>query len=266
MPVGNWLIWLLFYSPLRKISFRKWSPLRHWVFPKYTKRTLAKHPETINDTVEVDSWRPFYLPPTEVADTDQARKLKMIEDSGDSAAYVTGWMYRNPIGMEKYRADIMTAIKPKKKVRTHVSSVLAYPRANFKHVVGVHFRLGDYRYVEEKKFFFEPQQVEKILTEYVTQSGMQTQDICFVICSDEKLNPDHFKSINAFFPTGSPAEDLFTLAATDVIIGSDSTFGPFAAWYGNVPFIIFDRTGIDWEYYKGKEKFFVTTKPNRVFY
>jgi len=53
-----------------------------------------------------------------------------------------------------------------------------------------------------------------------------------------------------------PVEDLFLLAATDIIIGADSTFGAFASYYGNIPLIVFQRPRIDWDYYKDKQYYF----------
>jgi len=53
------------------------------------------------------------------------------------------------------------------------------------------------------------------------------------------------------------------LAATDIIIGSDSTFGAFASYYGNLPFIVFEKK-IDWNYYKDKKYFFENKKCTTV--
>ena len=42
----------------------------------------------------------------------------------------------------------------------------------------------------------------------------------------------------------------------DVIIGSDSSFGAFAAYYGNIPHIVFNKKSMDWAYYRNNQKYF----------
>ena len=52
--------------------------------------------------------------------------------------------------------------------------------------------------------------------------------------------------------------DLFLLSRTDAIVGSDSSFGAFAAWYGNISHIIAKSGPMDWSYYAGKKGFFAS--------
>ena len=51
-------------------------------------------------------------------------------------------------------------------------------------------------------------------------------------------------------------EDLYTLSLCDVIIGSNSSFGNFAAYYGNKPHIVLQKETMDWEYYKDRDAYF----------
>ena len=79
------------------------------------------------------------------------------------------------------------------------------------------------------------------------------QNVNFMICSDEKIAETHFEGLNYTICNGNLVEDLFTLASCDAIIGSNSTFGAWASYYGNIPLIVFERDQIDWEYYKNKD-------------
>ena len=85
---------------------------------------------------------------------------------------------------------------------------------------------------------------------------MDKEKTVFVICSDGSVDLDKFTGLNVVKLSFSAVGDLFLLAKTNAIIGSDSTFGAFASYYGNIPFIVFKKGNIDWEYYKGKNVFF----------
>jgi len=86
--------------------------------------------------------------------------------------------------------------------------------------------------------------------------GKNKEKTCFVITSDGPINADEFPGLNVTVSKNNAVTDLFLLASTDVIIGSNSTFGAFASYYGNIPFIVMQKEKIDWEYYKNKDKFF----------
>ena len=51
-------------------------------------------------------------------------------------------------------------------------------------------------------------------------------------------------------------EDLFILASRNTVIGSDSSFGAFGAYYGNIPHIVLQNDPMDWDYYREKTVYF----------
>lgn len=55
---------------------------------------------------------------------------------------------------------------------------------------------------------------------------------------------------------GSVILDLFTLAACDALLGSNSTFAGFAAYYGDLTLHLLAREGVDWDHYEGRTGFF----------
>jgi hypothetical protein len=92
------------------------------------------------------------------------------------------------------------------------------------------------------------------LKKYLDQ---KQEKYCFLVCSDEKIKEGKFPNINFIFGPGNEIEDLFILSKTDFIIGSDSTFGAFASYYGNIPMkIMKNKNNCNWEYYFNKEKYF----------
>ena len=71
--------------------------------------------------------------------------------------------------------------------------------------------------------------------------------LLFIICSDGPIDEAVFHDLPYVKGLGTEIEDLFTLAATDVIIGAHSTYGTLAAYFGNIPFYTFSREHMNWE-------------------
>jgi hypothetical protein len=66
------------------------------------------------------------------------------------------------------------------------------------------------------------------------------------LCSDEAIEQDKFVGLNFVLGPGSEITDLYMLAETDMIIGSNSTYGTWAAYYGQIPFYCFSAEKINW--------------------
>jgi hypothetical protein len=80
------------------------------------------------------------------------------------------------------------------------------------------------------------------------------------------VNTDDFPGFNVVRANGNAGEDLFTLAATDIVIGSDSSFGNLAAYLGNVPHLVITKEPIDWPYYHEKTTYSPTKYCTMVHY
>ncbi|MCK5320475.1 alpha-1,2-fucosyltransferase [Candidatus Parcubacteria bacterium] len=171
--------------------------------------------------------------------------------------FLCNWLFRNPQGLSKYHKKIIDYFKPQKKIQNKNKKLINNLKSNYKHIVGVHIRQGDYKKkFKEGKLYFNEKEVNIILNEYLEKFKKNIDKTCFVICSDENVELNHFTGINVIKNNGNAIEDLFLLSATDVIIGSDSTFGAFASYYGNIPFIVFQRNKIDWKYYINRKLYF----------
>lgn len=197
----------------------------------------------------------YYLPPT----VPSSNKLIDAEQSQRTVYFsqVSGGVFRNPDGINKYRGLVIKHFSPAPWVAKKVSEVVAPLRAQYKTLVGVHVRQGDYAVFKGGKFRISPERIRSILDEYLAFSQKNSSEVAFVFVSDGNINENIFRGLNVKVSRGSAGEDLFILASCDAIIGSDSTFGHFAAYYGNIPHIIMKNDPIDWEYYQGKNSYFI---------
>ena len=201
------------------------------------------------------------MPPTEdsagvLAEFEQNKKFNNI--------YFYGWYFRNPKGIKKYRSEIISAFKPRKEIWEKVESANNNLRKKYKQVIGVHIRKGDYEKFGHGKFYFTDSEAEKIVREYCLNFNLDKDSTCLLICSNGKVDTELFNEYNIYVhKDNDPVIDLFLLSKCDYIIGSDSTFGNFAAYFGDIPYIVFQRPQMDWIYYKNKNIYF-TNKYSRA--
>jgi hypothetical protein len=170
--------------------------------------------------------------------------------------YFTGWLFRNPEGLKKYRKEIIEYFQPVPRIVDTVEAYMVEMRRKYEHVVGLHIRQGDYQIFKDGKYWVEQKRVREIADEYLRFSGKDPKAVCFAIASDGPVDISQFGGLNIVVSDMRAVEDLFMLSKTDIILGSDSSFGDFAAWYGNIPHVIFKNEPVDWEYYRDKKSFF----------
>jgi hypothetical protein len=185
----------------------------------------------------------FYnLPPT----GDSKNLLKSWEnDERTEKIYFTGWRFRNPDGLKKFRPGIKRALEPKN--NRAINDFIKNIRKPGVKLIGVHVRHGDYRIWNGGRYFFSFAEVRKILDAYQDYENRTTKKpLLFLICSDDRIDEAALAGLNYLPGPGTEINDLFALALTDLIIGSKSTYGPFAAYYGRIPFYTFSRTEINW--------------------
>ncbi|MBI3420989.1 MAG: alpha-1,2-fucosyltransferase [Candidatus Sungbacteria bacterium] len=195
----------------------------------------------------------FYLPPTEPANP---KIVALQQDHTVQTIYFDGWLFRNPEGMKKYRSEIIRYFRPKGKIEDAVRAWVTPLKQRYEHVVGVHVRQGDYRTFKNGKYFVGQERIRNILDEYLQEYNRDSTQTCFVITSNEPINERIFAGLQTVVSKQSFIEDLFILASTDTVIGSDSSFGNFAAYIADVPHIVVSNDVLDWEYYRGKTRYF----------
>jgi len=155
--------------------------------------------------------------------------------------------------------------RPKSNIERRVKSFVSTLRNKYKHIVGVHIRQGDYKTWMGGSLYFSQEKIKKQLDKLIIELKYNSNETVFILCSDGQIDGSFFSGLNTVFSIGGVVDDLFTLASTDVIIGSDSTFGAFASYYGNIPFIVFNDN-IDWGYYFDKKVFFENKYSTLVHY
>lgn len=188
---------------------------------------------------------PYYLPPTRRSNALYPRQEEILSREDRSTVYIDGWLFRNPEGIRKHHARIRAYLRPNEAIEHHVADSMRQVRDVYQHVVGVHIRQGDYRRHEGGIHYYAPREVAHMLTGYLHTT--RRKYVGFVLCSDEPLDPVDFEGLPVVFARGNEASDLFTLASCDLIIGSNSTYGAFASYYGDIPLAVFSREPMDWE-------------------
>lgn len=203
----------------------------------------------------------YYLSPSRESEGN----LKALEES-DKNVYFIGWLFRNPRGLERYRKEIIEYFRPALEIEEHAESIIKGLRGKYEKVIGIHIRQGDYKDFKGGKYFIPQERVREILSEYARENILDAGKTAFIVASDGPVDESLFKNLNVHFSKEDAVTDLFLLSRTDAILGSDSSFGDFAAWYGNIPHIVFKKEPIDWAYYSDKKAFFENKYSTLVHY
>ena len=245
IPLNNIFIKILIFFHLKNNKLiRKIRPYHRFV--KIIKIFYQKQIIYSGDS-------PFYLPPSKNINKTQAEKIRKLEINKYKKIYFSGWLFRNPNGISKYHKEIIEYFKPKKEIQKKITALIAQLKSQYKFIIGVHIRQGDFKKeYRNGELYFNEQEVAVFLKKFLENSMKTADETCFIICSDENVNLDFFNDLNIIKNNGNAVEDLFLLAATNLIIGSDSTYGEFASYYGNIPLITFQGPEINWTDYLDK--------------
>ncbi|HVT75241.1 MAG TPA: hypothetical protein VHD69_02415 [Candidatus Paceibacterota bacterium] len=173
--------------------------------------------------------------------------------------YTTGWLFRNPAGFAKHADALRAAFKPTDQILQRVDTIMAPLRKSYDRIIGLHIRQSDYATFKGGKYLVSQELFREIAEEYIDENGLVDAKTAFVIASDGPIDPSKFADLNIYVSKENSVVDLFLLSYTDAIIGSDSSFGAFAAWHGNIPHIIAKKGPMDWSYYAGKTTYFDNT-------
>lgn len=186
----------------------------------------------------------YYLPPS----------TKDHPNTTKNTFYFEGWLFRNPLGIKKYRKEILEYFKP---IRLMEENVECFLDKNInKHLVGIHIRQGDYKTFKDGHFYVEQKRVREIMDEYLNFIKKSSSEVVFIITSDGPIDEKHFVGLQYDISHMGPVEDLFLLSKTKTILGSDSSFGNLASYFGDIPHVVFQKEKMDWEYYSDKKEYF----------
>ena len=160
------------------------------------------------------------------------------------------------MGLKKFREQLILAFTPYTKIEHKVKSIIKPLRQKYRRIIGIHIRQTDYKTFKGGAYFMSQKRVREIIDEYIQKDSIDKNNTLFLITSDGHIEEPLFKDLNTHISKENGIMDLFLLSSTDTIIGSDSSFGAFASWYGNIPHIIMTDNTIDWNYYTDKKEYF----------
>ena len=248
------------------ISYRISKRVGHKIYGIYKNAIKIMFPKKIINSGNALKFNGvFYLPPSNVKSEHDKKEIEKIESESYKKIYTTGWLFRNPIGIIKHRQKLIASFSPKKNTTDKIKKFIESLRADYNEIIGIHIRQGDYKTFDQGQLFFEQKKIKKIMDDFLVAFNKDRRKVIFVICSDDDVDEAIFSGLNIKVNRGSTVEDLFILSATDLIIGSNSTFGAFASYYGDIPFIIFEKK-INWDFYKNKREYFENKKCTKVCY
>jgi hypothetical protein len=197
---------------------------------------------------------PYYLPPTR----QSIGSLKMLEENNDiGKVYFYGWLFRDPAGLEKYRDRVVAYFTPGERYLKNANEQIRKLRSEYNRIIGVHIRKGDYKSWNGGNFSIDEKRFREVLDEYVRHFTVDPGKTAFLFFSDGRVDLSTFNGLHTFSPYNRyDVGDLYELSMCDVIIGSDSTFGAFASYYGKIPFIVATNDAMQWDYYNDKRSYF----------
>ncbi len=264
-PVTSWWSRIFFYRPygwfmqtlpglekfLRKM-WRWWYSMWVWVLPFCVPGiVIASQDNSEPPTVT-------YVPPS-VPATGLFQEFE--QGANRAIVYTKGWLFRNPIGIIKHREQIIASLKPVRIWQESANAILIRLQQQYKKVVGVHIRQGDFATTYlGGALYVSPEAAAGYLHEFLSATNWSVQETCFVVCSDGFVDKRAFAGLEVFISENDYMTDLLLLSSTDVILGTNSSFGCFAAYYGNKVFIPFSQAPIDWLWYMEHSEFFVDSK------
>ena len=237
------------FSQFFKTPRRRSHIINRWGRMKYAAR--AKIIATIHSQCIISSEntenRAVYIPPTSPLSPSFAQC---------DTLYFSGWLFRNPVGLIKFGPELRTAFTPHTRIVIRVDSIITSLHSQYSHVIGLHIRQSDYKDFKNGNFVISQARVRSIVDEYIREKKLDISKTLFLITSDGPVDTAVFANLNTYISKENSVTDLFLLSKTDTILGSDSSFGGFASWYGNIPHIIFKNEPVDWAYYTDKSGFF----------
>lgn len=219
-------IWRKLYKVIVKLT--KWRFQKQIIYSRTTKDHLGT----------------YFLPPT----TPPTPELELLEQQHNDS-YFDGWLFRNPKGIIDYRKEILKELEPSVPIQRDVERIISNLRSNHRTIIGVHLRQGDYEGWKGDRFTITQQRARNIIDEYVQEFRVDLKQTVFLLCTNGNIDTQVFEGLPVYPSMNTFIVDLFSLAACDTIIGSDSTFGSLASYIGDIPHVVFTKEPIDWNYY-----------------
>ena len=147
--------------------------------------------------------------------------------------FAYGWRFRAPGWVRKHAGKIRACFQPVPDIEQGCRRIADDLRRRAEVVVGVHIRQGDYRAWKQGRYFFPASRYAGWMREM--SDRVSPRRVAFYVCSDEARTSAEFEGLDVGLGGDSPAQDLYTLARCDYVIGPPSTFSQWASFYGDKP-------------------------------
>jgi len=150
---------------------------------------------------------------------------------------VKAWNIRSEASINLVGNQIRKMLYPASKYVVSANCFINKLKTKHDCLVGIHARRGDYKhYLNGIHFHGWAEYLNWIsqLQNILTKKGYI--NICFIICSDDKVPSDIANIQNIYSPKSSDMmTDLHILTLCDWNIGPPSSFGTWISWHGKVP-------------------------------
>ncbi len=151
--------------------------------------------------------------------------------------FFDGWEFRSQRLFNKHFNVIKELFRPGESIQSLINDELIDLRGRFDGVIGVHIRRGDYRNFLNGKYYYDDDVYLNKMEWIMNSKEYNGKKLVFILCSDEKINTNHFNHFQISYKPRDPIHDLYLLSSCDCIIGPPSTFSYWASVYGIVPLI-----------------------------
>ena len=149
-----------------------------------------------------------------------------------------GWFARWYDLFLKYKPEILSLFAFDAGIERAAEAVLKTSKGGDVIRLGVHIRRGDYATWQNGKFFYDDQQMIKLIRQFILLHS-DKRVIVYICGNDPKLNKQAYGAAfgqdNVVFPQGNPGEDLCLLSHCDYLMGAPSTFTLVASKYHDTP-------------------------------
>jgi len=173
--------------------------------------------------------------------------------AGKKTLYFFGWLFRNPVGFEQYRKELLTQFGASEHEQATIEKTLSGNADKTR--IGVYIRLRPLRFFPNGDYLISLARTESVVAEYLERHSLTKDDVVLVIVTDTTLPRDAFPSYTSCELSGDTRKNLLLLASCNMVIGTNAMFPNLAAWFGNVPHIVTTDEPIDWDYYTHTQYF-----------
>ncbi len=153
--------------------------------------------------------------------------------NGKKVVFFQGWLFLDLKNMAKHGDAIRRYFAPAEIHRDLIELPISNLSKSCDVIVGLVIRRGAYKWWCNGRYYFSLDTYIRWMHE---MSGLYPgRKVGFFICSDEELEVEKLAGFTFVFRPGHDIENRYSLARCDYLASAPSTYGGWAAFYGDVP-------------------------------